>query len=96
MRGSALLETHKLSRNFGGLAAVNGVDLAVDEGEILGLIGPNGAGKSTLLNLIDGTLRVIERAASSSRGATSPVIRPTAGPGRASPGCFRRTPCSRA
>jgi branched-chain amino acid transport system ATP-binding protein len=54
----ALLETHRLSRNFGGLAAVSGLDLTVDEGEILGLIGPNGAGKSTLLNLIDGTLRV--------------------------------------
>jgi branched-chain amino acid transport system ATP-binding protein len=53
-----LLETRGLSRNFGGLAAVSGLDLAVEEGEILGLIGPNGAGKSTVLNLIDGTLRV--------------------------------------
>ncbi|MCE5255199.1 MAG: ABC transporter ATP-binding protein [Actinomycetia bacterium] len=53
----ALLETHALSKNFGGLAAVSDLDLAVDEGEILGLIGPNGAGKSTFLNLIDGTLR---------------------------------------
>ena len=46
-----LLETRNLGRNFGGLAAVSDLDLAVDEGEILGLIGPNGAGKSTLLNL---------------------------------------------
>ncbi|OFW57958.1 MAG: hypothetical protein A2133_07615 [Actinobacteria bacterium RBG_16_64_13] len=53
-----LLEIQGLSRNFGGLAAVNGLDLAVDEGEIVGLIGPNGAGKSTVLNLIDGTLKV--------------------------------------
>ena len=53
-----LLDAQNVSRHFGGLAAVNQVDLAVDEGEILGLIGPNGAGKSTLLNLIDGTLRV--------------------------------------
>ncbi len=53
----ALLEVNRVSRNFGGLAAVNRVDLTVDQGEILGLIGPNGAGKSTLLNLIDGTLR---------------------------------------
>ena len=52
-----LLETQHLSRNFGGLAAVDNLDLSVDEGEILGLIGPNGAGKSTVLNLIDGTLR---------------------------------------
>jgi branched-chain amino acid transport system ATP-binding protein len=54
----ALLEVDHVSRHFGGLAAVDHVDLALDEGEILGLIGPNGAGKSTLLNLIDGTLRV--------------------------------------
>ena len=54
----ALLEINNLSRNFGGLAAVNDVDMIVDEGEILGLIGPNGAGKSTMLNLIDGTLKV--------------------------------------
>ncbi len=54
----ALLEVTNVSRHFGGLAAVNKVDLAVEEGEIVGLIGPNGAGKSTLLNLIDGTLKV--------------------------------------
>lgn len=54
----ALLDAKGVSRHFGGLAAVNHVDLTVDDGEILGLIGPNGAGKSTLLNLIDGTLRV--------------------------------------
>jgi branched-chain amino acid transport system ATP-binding protein len=54
----ALLEVTELSRHFGGLAAVNKVDLKVEEGEILGLIGPNGAGKSTMLNLIDGTLKV--------------------------------------
>lgn len=54
----AILEVKDLSRNFGGLAAVNHVNVAVEEGEILGLIGPNGAGKSTMLNLIDGTLKV--------------------------------------
>ena len=54
----ALLEVTQLSRHFGGLAAVNNVDLKLEEGEILGLIGPNGAGKSTMLNLIDGTLKV--------------------------------------
>jgi branched-chain amino acid transport system ATP-binding protein len=55
---SSVLELQGLSRDFGGLAAVNRLDMAVDEGEIVGLIGPNGAGKSTVLNLIDGTLRV--------------------------------------
>ena len=51
-----LLETRGLSKYFGGLAAVNGVDLTVDEGEIVGLIGPNGAGKTTCFNLLSGFL----------------------------------------
>ena len=92
----SLLEVTELSRHFGGLAAVNQVDLAVDEGEILGLIGPNGAGKSTLLNLIDGTLKVSSGTHHVPGSRTSPGIRPTAGPIWASPGCSRRTPCSRA
>jgi branched-chain amino acid transport system ATP-binding protein len=53
-----LLETRKLTRFFGGLAAVNEVDLQVAESEILGLIGPNGAGKSTFFNLVSGFHRV--------------------------------------
>jgi branched-chain amino acid transport system ATP-binding protein len=51
-----LLETRGLSKYFGGLAAVNGIDLTVDEGEIVGLIGPNGAGKTTCFNLLSGFL----------------------------------------
>ena len=50
----ALLEISKLTRDFGGLRAINGLDLDVYEGEILGLIGPNGAGKTTLFNVISG------------------------------------------
>jgi branched-chain amino acid transport system ATP-binding protein len=52
-----LLETRGLSKYFGGLAAVNRVDLRVGEGEIVGLIGPNGAGKTTCFNLLSGFLR---------------------------------------
>lgn len=49
-----LLEAGKVSKRFGGLVAVNGVDFAIDAGEIRGLIGPNGAGKTTFFNMITG------------------------------------------
>ncbi|MBW2096780.1 MAG: ABC transporter ATP-binding protein [Deltaproteobacteria bacterium] len=50
----SLLETIEVTKQFGGLTAVNKVSMHVDEGEIVGLIGPNGAGKTTLLNAIAG------------------------------------------
>lgn len=53
-----LLEAKDVTRHFGGLAAVDNVDLNVEEGEILGIIGPNGAGKTTLFNLISGFLKL--------------------------------------
>ena len=52
----SLLEARGLSRSFGGLQAVAGLDLTVGRGEMLGLIGPNGAGKTTVFNLLAGFL----------------------------------------
>lgn len=52
-----LLDINNLTKSFGGLVAVNDVNLHIGEGEIVGLVGPNGAGKSTLLNLISGVYR---------------------------------------
>ena len=51
-----MLEVTGLTKRFGGFLAVNQVDFAVQQGEILGLIGPNGSGKTTIFNLIAGTL----------------------------------------
>jgi branched-chain amino acid transport system ATP-binding protein len=51
-----VLDLQGLSKHFGGVRAVDGIDLAVARGEIVGLIGPNGSGKSTIVNLICGLL----------------------------------------
>ena len=55
--GAWLLEARAVTRRFGGLVAVDAVDLAVRRGSVHGLIGPNGAGKTTLLNLVAGVYR---------------------------------------
>ena len=53
----SLLELKGVGRRFGGVVAVDAMDMTVDEGEILGLMGANGAGKTTLFALIAGNLR---------------------------------------
>jgi branched-chain amino acid transport system permease protein len=52
-----VLEIRGLTRRFGGLTAVDGLDIDVNDGEIVSLVGPNGAGKTTVFNLISGVLR---------------------------------------
>src|SRR2546421_9959030 len=52
-----ILELEGVSLSFGGLRVVDGLDLHVDDGEIVSVIGPNGAGKTTLFNLITGIYR---------------------------------------
>ncbi len=56
MNTSPLLVCKGLGKRFGGLVAVDGIDLEVNSGEILGVIGPNGAGKSTTFGMIAGAL----------------------------------------
>ncbi len=53
----SLLTLENVSRSFGGLNALDAVDMQVSPGEIVGLIGPNGAGKTTLVNVVTGALR---------------------------------------
>jgi branched-chain amino acid transport system ATP-binding protein len=54
---TALLKLEKLTKSFGGLVAVDGFDMSVEHGKIVGLIGPNGAGKTTVYNMISGVFR---------------------------------------
>jgi branched-chain amino acid transport system ATP-binding protein len=57
MNSPVLLQVQGLTKRFGGLTAVNQVDLTVHCGELLGLIGPNGAGKTTFFNLLMGLIK---------------------------------------
>jgi len=56
--GGAILETRGLTKRFGGLVAVDGLALRVNDGEMRGLIGPNGSGKTTTINMLSGLYRV--------------------------------------
>ncbi len=57
---NVILEGRHVTKRFGGLVAVNNVDIVLHKNEILGLIGPNGAGKTTLFNMLSGTLPMTE------------------------------------
>ncbi|HHZ00153.1 MAG TPA: ABC transporter ATP-binding protein [Sedimentibacter sp.] len=54
---SSLLKVDKAVKRFGGITAVDGVELEVKEGQVVGLIGPNGSGKTTVLNVITGVYK---------------------------------------
>ncbi len=60
MENKKVLETFGLTMRFGGLVAVDNLDLYVTEGEAVGLIGPNGAGKTTAFNMISGAYKPSE------------------------------------
>ena len=54
---TAMLETKNLGISFGGLKAVDGLNLSIQKGQLYGLIGPNGAGKTTAFNLLTGVYK---------------------------------------
>ena len=53
---SAILECRNLSKSFGGVKALDGVNLSIEPGRVVGLLGPNGSGKTTLIKLANGLL----------------------------------------
>lgn len=58
MNDTALLQVREISKNFGGIKALDRVSFDVREGEILGIIGPNGSGKTTIVNCITGFIKM--------------------------------------
>ncbi len=83
-----LLEIKDLSISFGGIMALSGVDLAVQENSILGIIGPNGSGKTTLFNCLTG-ITIPTGETSSSRGRVFAGFPRTASPPGEWPALFK-------
>jgi ABC-type branched-subunit amino acid transport system ATPase component/ABC-type branched-subunit amino acid transport system permease subunit len=75
-RGGDLLVLRDIGLSFGGLRALDGIDLVVPEGGLYGIIGPNGAGKTTLFNIINGFLAP-DRGAITFAGAPITNLRPS-------------------
>ena len=92
--GAAAFEISNVSKHFGGLAALQNVNLQVAPGEIVGIIGSNGAGKTTLFDVCSG-FTVPTRDTCGCTGRTSPVFPRPAGPSAGSDGCSRMPGSSR-
>lgn len=58
-----ILEAHRLTKNYNGFTAVDGIDFAIRKGEVFGLLGPNGAGKTTTINMLTGLANITSGAA---------------------------------
>ena len=69
----AVLEARGLTRRFGGLLAVDAVDITLMQGEAHCVIGPNGAGKTTLINVLSGDLTADGASATTSSSSTTPT-----------------------
>ena len=69
-----ILTVEKLTKSFGGLTAVSNVNMALNEGEMVGLIGPNGAGKTTVFNLLTGVYKPTSGTVTLTRNGTDQVI----------------------
>ncbi len=72
-----VLEVKGIERRFGGIVALNGIDMCIERGEIFGLVGPNGCGKTTLTNAITGFYPPQRGAGAARTAATSPAWRRT-------------------